>query len=106
MQNIFMGVYLIVGCLGLTCISIGKQYAKRSIENACEIWLVIITNWNNAIKEVWSRYLFVWGFSEVLFIKYFYVGLSYWATKTWMSVASSQRDKSSTFFFVYVKVAR
>lgn len=35
MQNIFMGVYLIVGCLGLTCISIGKQYAKRSIENAC-----------------------------------------------------------------------
>lgn len=32
-----MGVYLIVGCLGLTCISIGKQYAKRSIENACEI---------------------------------------------------------------------
>lgn len=37
MRNIFMGVYLIVGCLGLTCISIGKQYAKRSIENACEI---------------------------------------------------------------------
>lgn len=35
MRNIFMGVYLIVGCLGL--ISIGKQYAKRSIENACEI---------------------------------------------------------------------
>lgn len=29
MRNIFMGVYLIVGCLGLTCISIGKQYAKN-----------------------------------------------------------------------------
>lgn len=35
MRNIFMGVYLIVGCFGLTCISIGKRYAKRSIENAC-----------------------------------------------------------------------